>query len=132
MRLRGLSSWASASGRVSVVMMNDPMGMSFLLQRGSGFPGVAAGGDEDFARPQRAARGRDLPSRLALTRFALQAFDPRVLEDFCTGFHGGAAESGDVARGIQSRADFIDHAAVVNVRSDLCAQLVSALRAVGD
>src|SRR5258706_1421305 len=55
----------------------------------------------------------------------LQAFDTRVLEDFRAGFHRGAAESRDIARGIQSRTHFIGHAAVINVRPDFRTQLTS-------
>ncbi len=47
-----------------------------------------------------------------------------MLEDFRTGFHRGAAESGDIARGIQSRANFIDHAAVINARPDFGVQFI--------
>ena len=38
MRLRGLNSRASASGRTSVVMMYEPMGMIFLRSAGVAAP----------------------------------------------------------------------------------------------
>ena len=38
MRLRGLRSCASFSGKISVVMMNDPMGMIFLRSAGVAAP----------------------------------------------------------------------------------------------
>ena len=57
-------------------------------------------------------------------RGALNGFHPRVFEDFRTGLHGRARESRNIARRIASRADFIDHASVINGRPDLGTQLM--------
>jgi len=40
--------------------------------------------------------------------------DASMLEDFGSGFHCGASESGNVASGIAAGTDLIDHAAVIN------------------
>jgi len=57
----------------------------------------------------------DLPSRLALPGLAPHVLNPRMFEDFRTRSHRRASQAGNVARRIQSGADFIHHAAVVDV-----------------
>src|SRR5580704_8258833 len=47
-----------------------------------------------------------------------------MLENFRTGLHCSTPEARNIARGIQSRADFIDHASVVNLGADFRIQLV--------
>ena len=114
MRLRGLSSRRQGFGKNFRGDDERSDRNELLLKRRRGLACVSAGADEDFVRPDRAARGGQIPSGLTLPRLAPHGFDPSVLEDVCSRFHGGAGESGNVARRIRSGADFIDHASVID------------------
>ena len=50
--------------------------------------------------------------------------DARMLEDLRSRLHGGPGKTCNIARRIAPGADFIDHATVINGRSDLGTQLV--------
>ena len=47
-----------------------------------------------------------------------------MLKDFRSGIRRGAGQASDIARGIRACADFIDHPAVINARSNLSTQLI--------
>ena len=95
-------------------MMNDPIGMIFFCSAGVAwlvYPLVAT---KTSLGPERTARGLKLPAGISLARVALNVLDSCVFEDLSSGLQGSAAQSGDVAGGIASGTDLIDHATVIN------------------
>ena len=124
MRLRGLSSRASASGNGSVAMMNEPMGMIFFRSAGVAdevYPLVAMKTSFAKTRPREVSRRKPgAPFSDARLIFCTRAFS----KTRGSGSECGTSQSGNIARRIQSGANLVNDSAEVNVGTDFGAQVL--------
>src|SRR5690349_3329756 len=96
----------------------------FMQSRG-GFAGVAAGGDEDVARPQAATGGGELKAAAAVAGGVLDSGDASMVEELRARTPGGMSQAGNVARGVESGTDLVHQSAVVDGGADFTAQLAA-------
>ena len=101
-------------------------GDDFFSQGGSGVRGVSAGGENHFAGGNSAfgSFDQEVQTRTAATPEPMGDFlDARVIVEASAGALSGVGQACNVARRVQARAGFVNHAAEINVGADFGAKL---------
>src|SRR5690242_8737862 len=89
----------------------------FMQSRGR-VAGVAAGADEDVARPQAATGGGELKAAAAVAGGGLNGADASMVEELRARTPGGMSQAGNIAGGVEPGADLVHQSAVVDGGAD--------------